>query len=57
MGSSFYSAGLIRAPRWANALLTFLALTILGIEHAVLLALAVFVLCQVPTLGMVAGSC
>jgi predicted PurR-regulated permease PerM len=35
-----------------NALLTFLALTILGVEHAVLLALAVFVLCQVPTLGM-----
>jgi predicted PurR-regulated permease PerM len=35
-----------------NALLTFLALTILGVEHAVLLSLAVFVFCQVPTLGM-----
>jgi predicted PurR-regulated permease PerM len=35
-----------------NAVLTFLALTVLGVEHAVLLALAVFVLCQVPTLGM-----
>jgi predicted PurR-regulated permease PerM len=37
---------------FCNALLTFLALTVLGVEHAVLLALAVFVLCQVPTLGM-----
>src|SRR5262249_21020062 len=35
-----------------NALLVFLALTLLGVEHAALLALAVFVLCQVPTLGM-----
>jgi predicted PurR-regulated permease PerM len=35
-----------------NAILTFIALTILGVEHAVLLALAVFILCQVPTLGM-----
>jgi predicted PurR-regulated permease PerM len=35
-----------------NALLTFLALTVLGVEHAALLALGVFVLCQVPTLGM-----
>jgi predicted PurR-regulated permease PerM len=35
-----------------NAVLAFFALTILGVEHAVLLALAVFILCQVPTLGM-----
>jgi predicted PurR-regulated permease PerM len=35
-----------------NAVLTFIALTILGVEHAVLLALAVFILCQIPTLGM-----
>jgi predicted PurR-regulated permease PerM len=35
-----------------NAVLTFLALTVLGVEHAALLSLAVFVFCQVPTLGM-----
>jgi hypothetical protein len=31
----------------------FLALTFLGVDHAVLLSAAVFVLCLVPTLGMI----
>jgi predicted PurR-regulated permease PerM len=35
-----------------NAMLVFAALTVLNVEHAGLLALAVFILCQVPTLGM-----
>src|SRR5262249_41405874 len=35
-----------------NALLMFGALLLLGVEHAVLLSAAVFVLCLVPTLGM-----
>jgi predicted PurR-regulated permease PerM len=34
-----------------NAVLLFGALTLLGVEHAALLGLAVFVLCLVPTLG------
>jgi predicted PurR-regulated permease PerM len=36
-----------------NAVTIFIALTILGVEHAVLLSAAVFVLCLVPTLGMI----
>src|SRR5262249_11387359 len=36
-----------------NAITIFIALTILGVEHAVLLSAAVFVLCLVPTLGMI----
>jgi predicted PurR-regulated permease PerM len=36
-----------------NAAVMFVALTLLGVEHAVLLCTAVFVLCLVPTLGMV----
>src|SRR5262249_34276405 len=38
-----------------NAITIFIALTILGVEHAVLLSAAVFVLCLVPTLGMIIG--
>jgi predicted PurR-regulated permease PerM len=49
MGRAMQAQALIAL---CNALLTFLALTVLGVEHAVLLALAVFILCQVPTLGM-----
>src|SRR5262245_3345899 len=36
-----------------NAILVFVALSILGVEHAVLLGVAVFVLCLVPTLGII----
>jgi predicted PurR-regulated permease PerM len=36
-----------------NAITIFIALMILGVEHAVLLSVAVFVLCLVPTLGMI----
>jgi predicted PurR-regulated permease PerM len=36
-----------------NALLMFGALLLLGVDHAVLLSAAVFVLCLVPALGMV----
>ncbi len=38
---------------FCNAVLMFLALNILGVEHSVLLSCAVFVLCLVPTLGMI----
>ena len=35
-----------------NAVLMFVALKLLGVAYPALLALAVFILCQVPTLGM-----
>jgi predicted PurR-regulated permease PerM len=50
VGRAMQAQGLIAV---CNATLMFLALTILGVEHAVLLAGAVFVLCLVPTLGMI----
>jgi predicted PurR-regulated permease PerM len=49
MGRAMQAQALIAL---CNAVLVFLALTLLCVEHADLLALAVFVLCQVPTLGM-----
>lgn len=49
IGRSMQAQGLIAL---CNATLMFLALTVLGVEHAVLLAAAVFVLCLVPTIGM-----
>jgi predicted PurR-regulated permease PerM len=48
MGRAMQAQALIAL---CNAVLLFVALTVLGVEHADLLALAVFVLCQVPTLG------
>jgi predicted PurR-regulated permease PerM len=50
VGRALRAQGLIAL---CNATLMFLALTILGVEHAVMLATAVFVLCLVPTLGMI----
>jgi predicted PurR-regulated permease PerM len=49
VGRSMHAQGRIAL---CNALLMFAALMLLGVEHAVLLSAAVFVLCLVPTLGM-----
>jgi predicted PurR-regulated permease PerM len=49
-GRSMRAQGMIAL---CNATVIFVGLTILGVEHAVLLCAAVFVLCLVPTLGMV----
>jgi predicted PurR-regulated permease PerM len=49
-GMSMRAQGVIAL---CNATVIFIALNILGVEHAVLLCTAVFVLCLVPTLGMV----
>ena len=48
IGRAMYAQGLIAL---CNAVTLFLLLSWLGIEHTVLLCLAVFVLCLVPTLG------
>lgn len=50
IGMSFYAQTIVSA---FNTLLTFLALTYLGIEHATLLALAVFVCCFIPVFGVI----
>jgi predicted PurR-regulated permease PerM len=50
VGRAMSAQGLIAL---CNAVTMFLALTLLGVEHAVLLGVATFVLCLVPTLGMV----
>jgi predicted PurR-regulated permease PerM len=50
VGRAMQAQGLIAL---CNASLIFIALTIFGVEHAALLAAAVFVLCLVPTLGMI----
>jgi len=50
IGRSLRAQGMIAL---CNAMLMFAALSILGVEHAVLLAVAVFVLCLVPTLGII----
>jgi predicted PurR-regulated permease PerM len=50
IGRAMQAQGLIAV---CNATIMFLALTVLGVEHAVLLAGAVFVLCLVPTLGLI----
>ncbi len=49
IGRALNAQGLIAL---CNAVLMFVALWFLGVEHAVLLSVAVFVLCLVPTLGM-----
>jgi predicted PurR-regulated permease PerM len=49
-GRALHAQGLIAL---CNAILMFVALTILGVEHPVLLSSAVFVLCLVPTLGTI----
>jgi predicted PurR-regulated permease PerM len=50
IGLSMQAQGLIAL---CNAVLMFLALEFLGVAHAVLLSTAVFVLCLVPTLGLI----
>jgi predicted PurR-regulated permease PerM len=50
VGRAMQAQGLIAL---CNATLIFIALTVFGVEHAILLATAVFVLCLVPTLGMI----
>jgi predicted PurR-regulated permease PerM len=49
-GRALHAQGLIAL---CNAIMMFLALTFLGVEHPVLLSAAVFVLCLVPTLGTI----
>jgi predicted PurR-regulated permease PerM len=48
IGRAMRAQGLIAL---CNAVMMFIALTILGVEHSLLLSCAVFVLCLVPTLG------
>ena len=50
IGQCMRAQGLIAL---CNAITAFVGLTVLGVEHTVLLAVAVFVLCLVPTLGMI----
>jgi predicted PurR-regulated permease PerM len=50
IGRSLHAQGLIAL---CNATMVFVALTWLGVEHEVLLSVAVFILCLVPTLGAV----
>jgi predicted PurR-regulated permease PerM len=50
VGRAMYAQGLIAL---CNAMMMFFALTLIGVEHAVLLSVATFVLCLVPTLGVV----
>jgi predicted PurR-regulated permease PerM len=50
IGLALHVQGLVAA---CNATTMFFALTFLGVEHAVLLSVAVFILCLVPTLGMI----
>lgn len=50
IGRSMYAQGLIAM---CNATLACIGLTLIGVEHEFLLALAVFILCLVPTLGAV----
>jgi predicted PurR-regulated permease PerM len=49
IGRALHAQGLIAL---CNATMMFLALMLLGVEHQVLLSVAVFILCLVPTLGM-----
>jgi predicted PurR-regulated permease PerM len=50
IGRAMHAQGLIAL---CNAIMMFIALTFLGVEHQVLLSCAVFVLCLVPTLGTI----
>src|SRR5262249_44718889 len=49
IGRAMHAQGLIAL---CNAILMFVALSVLGVAHPMLLSGAVFVLCLVPTLGM-----
>lgn len=48
VGRAMQAQGLISL---CNSVVMFFALTFLGVEHAMLLAVAMFVLCLVPTIG------
>jgi len=48
VGRAMQAQGLIAL---CNSVVMFFALSLLGVEHAVLLAVAMFVLCLVPTIG------
>lgn len=50
IGKAMYAQGLVAL---CNAVMLFLFMEFLGIEHSVLLAFAVFVVCLVPTLGTI----
>jgi predicted PurR-regulated permease PerM len=50
IGMSMHAQGMIAL---CNAVMIFVSLTLIGVEHTVLLAAATFVLCLVPTLGTV----
>ena len=50
VGTAMYAQGLIAL---CNAVLIFSGLTMIGVDHAALLGLAVFILCLVPTLGTI----
>lgn len=50
IGRAMYAQGMIAA---CNAAMMFLALTVIGVEHAALLSLTVFVFCLVPIVGMI----
>jgi predicted PurR-regulated permease PerM len=50
VGRAMQAQGLIAL---CNSAVIFIALSIFGVEHAALLASAVFILCLVPTLGMI----
>ena len=56
VGRAMYSQGLIAA---CNACMVFIGLWLIGVEHQMLISLAVFILCLIPTLGVMlslAGS-
>lgn len=53
VGASFYAQGIIAA---CNALLTFVALIFLGVDHALTLAVTVFVCSFIPVIGIVLSS-
>src|SRR5262249_6827635 len=50
IGRALNAQGLVAL---CNAIMVFVFLTVLGVDHAVLLSVAVFILCLVPTLGAV----
>src|SRR5262249_37453160 len=50
VGRSMYAQGMIAA---CNAVMMFLALWLIGVDHEVLLSVATFILCLIPTLGAV----
>jgi predicted PurR-regulated permease PerM len=48
IGRALYAQGLIAL---CNAVLMFVGLTLIGVDHEVLLSVATFILCLIPTLG------